>query len=855
MSRFNQGTVFTAKNCVGCNKCISVCPVLGANVSVADEGHARVEVSQKCIECGLCVTACNHHARDFRDDSDAFFEDLNKGEKISVLVDPTFYLIYENKASAILAYLKKAGVNKIYDVAFGAEISAYFHAKYIKEHMDENGRCKEFIINSCAAVVNFAENAHPGLLPLMIPVQSPSLCTAIYVKNVLKDDSKLAYISPCLTQADEIRSNDNGAEVTYSVTFKSLSKKIKVENLPKETAKADLKSTGVGNLASYMSGFLDMISLFFERSEVTDFYNGLTGEIIKRLENFSTSGREIHPIALSIMSCYEGCVGGNGIRKREINPSTIIKAYEIIRENCYRNTPFVNSPKKYYERAQKRYADLDIQDYMRIFHDRYRQPYIVPEDAIQDIFLSMHKDTKVKQNINCESCGYRSCKDMATAIANGYARIQDCVYYMNDDLRFAALKDRMTGIYNSLGFRKYAGEMLKENPSKRYRVYAGNVNKLKSVNDLYGSESGDKVLCYIAKRLSDFVEGKGLCARFGGGVFSVFLEDKEEYIKDFSTLFTSDVRHLGIDFPITIRYGFYKIDDNSMDIGSVTNLCTYAADMATDRTQNTFVEFTDSMKNEMKIETDITLNMKGAMEKGEFVLFMQPQYNHKSGKIVGAEALSRWKKPDGTIVSPGIFIPVFEKNGFIKALDKYVWESVFKLVSEWEKSDVLHVPVSVNISRISLETDDIVDTIAVLSKKYPINKNNLYFEITESAYMKNQDEIVDRVTRIKNLGYKIAMDDFGSGYSSLNSLKDIPLDVLKLDMGFLRGGTNVERGNNIIAYMVDMAKALQLKIVAEGVETKEQADFLTERGCDVIQGFYYAKPMPLFDYEEKLSEK
>ncbi len=222
MSRFNQGTVFTAKNCVGCNKCISVCPVLGANVSVPDEGHARVEVSQKCIECGLCVTACNHHARDFRDDSDAFFEDLNNGEKISVLIDPTFYLIYENKASAILAYLKNAGVNKIYDVAFGAEISAYFHAKYIKEHMDENGRCKEFIINSCAAVVNFAENAHPGLLPLMIPVQSPSQCTAIYVKNVLKDDSKLAYISPCLTQADEIRSNDNGAEVAYSVTFKSL---------------------------------------------------------------------------------------------------------------------------------------------------------------------------------------------------------------------------------------------------------------------------------------------------------------------------------------------------------------------------------------------------------------------------------------------------------------------------------------------------------------------------------------------------------------------------------------------------------------------------------------------------------
>ena len=854
MGRFNKGTVYTEKNCVACNKCISVCPILGANVSVVEEGRVRVEVSNKCIECGLCVTACNHHARDFRDDIDAFFEDLNNGEKISLLIDPTFYLIYAHRAPMILAYLKKAGVYKIYDVAFGAEISAYFHAKYIKEHMNENGRCKEFIINSCAAVSNFVENAHPGLLPLMIPVQSPSLCTAIYVKNVLKDDSKLAYLSPCLTQSDEIRSSDNASEVQYSVTFKSLSKKIKIDNLPKETAKADLKTKGIGNVASYMRGFLDMIGLFFDKGEVVDFYNGLSEEIIGKLENFSSSGREIHPTALSIMSCHEGCVGGNGIRKRDYNAATIIKAYELIRENAYKRTTHINSPEKYYEKATKQFSDLNMQDYMRIYHDRYRQPYIVPEDAIQEIFSQMHKDTKVKQSINCESCGYRSCRDMAEAIAKGYARIKDCVYYMNDDLKYAALRDRMTGIYNSTGFRKKAAEILRENPDKNYIVMVGNVNRLKNVNDLYGSEAGDKVLCYIAKEVNNFIDGKGIVARFGGGVFAVLLENDPDFIASYKSFETVDVRHLGIYFPVTIRYGYYKITDNTMDIGSVTNLCTYAADMATDRTHNTFVEFTDEMRNEMKAESEITLNMRSAMEDGQFVVFMQPQFDHKTGKVVGAEALSRWLKPDGTIVSPGVFIPVFEKNGFIKALDKYVWESVFKLVSEWEKSDILHVPVSVNVSRVSLESDDIVDTIAVLTKKYPINKNNIYFEITESAYMKNQTELVDRVSKIRNLGYKIAMDDFGSGYSSLNSLKDIPLDVLKLDMGFLRGGTNIERGNNIIAYMVDMAKALKLKIVAEGVETKDQADFLTERGCDVIQGFYYAKPMPVEKYEEKLSE-
>ena len=423
---------------------------------------------------------------------------------------------------------------------------------------------------------------------------------------------------------------------------------------------------------------------------------------------------------------------------------------------------------------------------------------------------------------------------------------------MNDDLKFSALVDKKSGIPNREGFSQKAQEILDANPDKNYILMVGNVNKLKNVNDLYGSEMGDMVLIHIAKSVEAVGGEHGPCGRFGGGVFAIFVEEKPQYLEPIMKLESFNASRLGVFFPITIRFGMYRVTDSTLKLANIVNLCTYAADKATDRTKNTFIEYTDVMRREMQEETDITLKMRDAMSNGEFVLYMQPQYNHQNGKMVGAEALCRWLKGDGNIVSPGIFIPVFEKNGFIKELDKYVWESAFKLVQQWEKAGGPQVPISVNISRISLENDDIVDIIRKLAKKYPINKKNLYFEITESAYMRDQSALTERVYKLKEIGFAIAMDDFGSGYSSLNSLKDIPIDVLKLDMGFLRGGTNVERGNEIITYMVHMAKALKLKIVAEGVELKEQADFLTKEGCDVIQGYFYAKPMPLTDFEEKV---
>ncbi len=850
MARFNDGIIFTNDNCVGCNKCISVCMSFGANVSSNKKDGQRIDVSKKCINCGQCVHVCTHGAREYRDDLESFVKDLEAGEEISVLVDPSFYMLYQGKAPMVFGFLKSLGVKNIYDVAYGAEISMFCHATYLRNRAKKGQEVRQFIANSCAAINNYIECINPSLMPYVIPVHSPVICTAIYARKYLKDTSKFMSLSPCVSQADELKSEDNGREISYSVTYKSFFEFMRKRGCLGETAESSLKAEGLGNIIAYPDGFMEGVALFFPREEVFTSYSGASEANIERLERLLEKNGEHHSLMATISACDGGCVAGAGVSKADLANINTMPRYKEIRAESFKVARNFQSAEEYYEYYEDKFKNLELLDFAKVMMDRYKQPYDVPEDVIQDIFDTMHKQTRLKQTIDCGSCGYKSCRDLVRAVCNGYARIQDCVHFMNDDLKYAALMDRMSGIYNRYGFETKAREILNENPDKNYVVLVGNVNKLKLVNDLYGVAIGDKVLTYIAKRLAEQMGKNEACGRFGGGNFAVFIENKPARLKKFMSCEVFDAAHIGVFFPITVRYGMYKISDYSLDLSKIVNICTYAADKATNRTKNTYIEYDDSMQREMQMETDITLEMRDSLNKGEFVLYLQPQYNHKTGKMVGAETLSRWIKKDGSVASPAFFIPIFEKNGFIKEYDKYVWESAFKLVKRWEKEKRPIVPVSVNVSRISLEDDEIINVMKTLDKKYKVNKSHIYFEITESAYMDNQDDITRRIMGIKDIGYKIAMDDFGSGYSSLNSLKDMPIDILKLDMGFLRGGTNVERGNEIIAHMVDMAKAINLSMVAEGVEIKEQADFLSERGCEVIQGYYYARPMSISDFEK-----
>lgn len=850
MARFNNGLIYTSEECCGCSLCISDCPVLGANVTVGSTESLKVAVSDKCINCGICISKCEHKARNYRDDSERFVDALNEGKHISLLVDPAFYVDFGEDAYYILQNLKDMGVEKIYNVAFGAEISMYLHAKYIKEHTDDSYVCSRFIANNCSSTKAFVEKVHSDLIEGMIPVMSPVNCTAVYAKRYLCDFNEFAYLTPCVASLG-LKGVGNSL-INYGITFENLIKLLKGKKDNYSSAEIDLKEYGFGNLVAFRDGFIKGVSMFFDHKEIFVHHDSLGQRVIKLLRASCNNKDVVHPTMVTVSACADGCVMGHGVNASDFDEGGILKRYSTEMFGAYGIKEEYQDNLAYYEHVSEIFRFIYKSDFEESFEDLSKQPNSVPENVIEEIFESMHKNTEKKKNINCRSCGYSSCREMAIAVANGYSKISHCVLYMNDKMKYSSLVDDLTGAKSSKGFFEEAEKLVKANPDKTYVIGLGDINKLKNVNDLYGAETGDKLIIYLAKRIEEMAKVVGgVSGRASGAVFAACFEYKKENLDSFTKYEYVNAKHLGIDFPITLRCGFYVLHPGE-SLSKVVNLVYYAVEKNADRSKNSYVIFDESMREEMKAETNITRAMRSAMTDGEFVLYLQPQFNHENGEIVGAEVLSRWIKEDGTMISPGDFIPVFEKNGFIKKFDKYVLESTFKMVYEWQELKKKTVPVSVNISRMSFENDSIIDIIARLAKKYPVDKDLLYFEITESAYMTDKAGINARLSKIRSLGFKIAMDDFGSGYSSLNSLKDMPIDVLKLDMGFVRGESNIEKGKMIVGFMVDMALALDLKLVAEGVETKGLADFLCEKGSSIIQGYYYARPVPKAEYEEML---
>ena len=317
-------------------------------------------------------------------------------------------------------------------------------------------------------------------------------------------------------------------------------------------------------------------------------------------------------------------------------------------------------------------------------------------------------------------------------------------------------------------------------------------------------------------------------------------------------------------------------DEQNHSVMNMINSAILAMDLRVTLQENTYSAFTQNLKKKQHDEAKLSSLMKLALDNNEFILWYQPQYSSSSGKLVGAEALCRWINKEGQIISPSVFIPVTEKNGFIRYLDKEIWRKAFSTLRRWIDEGYEPVPISINISRVSLESDGIYYTIKYLKDEYHIPPELVHFEITESAYIGDEGNFLQRINLIRSLGFKIAMDDFGSGYSSLNSLKDIPIDIIKLDMGFLNdtnGLTQIadenndsmendnsfnaiqNRGGTIISSVIRMAQKLKYITVAEGVENEEQLRFLNSIGCDIIQGFLFAKPMPEDAFIEILKNK
>ena len=870
MFRFNNGILITNDNCIGCNYCFSQCSIMGANISSTRNGKKFTAIdSDKCNHCGKCIALCIHNAREYLDDIDKFFNDLNNGEKISLVIDPSFYYTFGDLAKKITGYLRSLGVDKIYDSSFGSEISLWATVKYLKDNYDKPASEKAFVVNNCPAFINVVEMKYPQLINKVIPIQSGPLCTAIYAHKYLKDTNKIAYLGPCIAKKDEISSKNTHNNIQYNLTFHHIWQKIKDTDFSNlEPYYSDIKPIGFGRFTIRTGFYKTMISRFFSVKDVTMVHSGAGDPTFKRILMYTNQEYDnLQPLLAEVYACNKGCFEGPGTEtschKDGENFSRFLKEFkEYFDSFGNATTDYIESTKKLFDC----FKDFDFDDFKREFTERYIQPYHISDSVYDDIFNSMLKTKEEKRHIDCGMCGFKTCKNMATAIAYSYTKKENCIHYMNDEMKHRLYTDAVANCPNREAFIERVTQVIEQNPDKKYRLYCGDINKYKVINELYGSDIGDAVLRTISAKLKEVLGENAWYARITSGQFAFFIEETIDNVQKVINLKSFDCTALGINYPITMRFGFYSMQENEEEEYNVMNMINsaiLAMDLRVTQQENTYSGFSQSLKQKQHDEAKLSTLMKSALDNNEFVLWFQPQYSTSSNKLVGAEALCRWINKDGQIISPSIFIPVTEKNGFIRYLDKEIWRKAFSMLRKWLDEGYDPVPISINISRVSLESEGIFYTIKYLKDEYKIPPELVHFEITESAYIGDEGNFLQRINQIRSLGFKIAMDDFGSGYSSLNSLKDIPIDIIKLDMGFLNnnllsGDNNpvqTNRGGTIISSVIHMAQKLKYITVAEGVETQQQLQFLKSIGCDIIQGFLFAKPMPEEAFIQILKEK
>lgn len=415
--------------------------------------------------------------------------------------------------------------------------------------------------------------------------------------------------------------------------------------------------------------------------------------------------------------------------------------------------------------------------------------------------------------------------------------------------------DPITKKGNIYYFRKKGQEMLDKEKSKENQyLLVLDINKFKMINKAYGYKTGDTILNGIGEELEKTLGKQSLICRYSNDYFAVLFEYAEDIRKIVNTL-VKNIENLKIDsnvYNLSVNMGIYKLTDADTNISVAMDKAIIAHSASKGDVFDKFHIYDEKMEKELEKESKIEQEMYQALMNKEFKVYYQPKVYVQDEKLYGAEALVRWEH-NGKMVPPSEFIPLFEKNKFILKLDVYVFEQVCSDMKKWKEKYGKEPVISVNVSREHFLDEHFLEKYMLIATKNGINTNKIDLEITESATVEAGIDIIEIMNKMKKLGFLISIDDFGTGYSSLSTLQDMPADILKIDKSFVdRIGKNEK---NMVDYILTIAKELKLTTIAEGVETKEQKDYLLEKGCDIIQGYYYAKPMPEEEFEEYMKKE
>ncbi len=414
--------------------------------------------------------------------------------------------------------------------------------------------------------------------------------------------------------------------------------------------------------------------------------------------------------------------------------------------------------------------------------------------------------------------------------------------------------DALTGMPTLYKFKREALTLLKKQEDN-YAVVYSDIGNFKYINDVYGYQFGDRILYDFALEITKQFPKESVFGRISADNYVILVpyqerNEIEQMVLSLSENFHDSQKERHVATNMVIVSGVYFLKQGEVDISTAIDNANVARKSAKLSSLSTCKFYNDEMEEQIRKERDISNVMEDALKNAEFIVYLQPKVALKKETLAGAEALVRWKKPTGEIIPPDEFIPLFEKNGFILQLDFYVYEQVCKIIQNWMNQKIKVVPISVNVSRVHLNDENFVKHIKNLVDMYSIPPKYIELELTESVFVSDTQNTINVMKELRDYGFSVSIDDFGAGYSSLTILKDMATDVIKLDKEFFRHGEMKKQEQIIVSSIINMAKQLDMKVISEGIETKTQTEFLKDISCDMVQGYYYAKPMPVEKFEQ-----